>query len=99
MTRPGYQQWRLRLRDFHAERAGAILRDAGYDDATIARVRSLIRKEALKTDADAQTLEDVVDLAGLHLRCRRCGLGGVVGTAVVTTLRADLLLTCHGDPS
>lgn len=66
MTRPGYQQWRLRLRDFHAERAGAILRDAGYDDATIARVRSLIRKEALKTDAEAQTLEDVVDLVFLE---------------------------------
>ena len=56
------QQWRSRLRDYHAERAGAILRDAGYDDATIGRVRSLIRKEALKTDAEAQTLEDVVAL-------------------------------------
>jgi hypothetical protein len=66
MTRPGYQQWRLCLRDFHAERAGTILRDAGYDDATIARVRSLIRKEALKTDAEAQTLEDVVDLVFLE---------------------------------
>ena len=66
MTRAGYQQWRLRLRDFHAEVTGAILRDAGYDDATIARVRSLIRKEGLKTDAEAQTLEDVVDLVFLE---------------------------------
>jgi hypothetical protein len=62
MTRVGYQQWRMRLRDFHAEVAGAILHDAGYADATIARVRSLIRKEALKIDAEAQALEDVVDL-------------------------------------
>ena len=66
MTRAGYQQWRLRLRDFHAELAGTILRDAGYDDATIARVGSLIRKEALKTDAEAQALEDVVDLVFLE---------------------------------
>ena len=66
MTRVGYQQWRVRLRDFHAELAGAILRDAGYDDATIARVGSLIRKEALKTDAEAQALEDVVDLVFLE---------------------------------
>jgi len=66
MTRAGYQQWRVRLRDFHAELAGAILRDTGYDDATITRVRSLIRKEALKTDAEAQTLEDVVDLVFLE---------------------------------
>jgi len=66
MTRTGYQQWRMRLRAFHAELAGAILRDAGYDDATIARVGSLIRKEALKTDAEAQALEDVVDLVFLE---------------------------------
>jgi hypothetical protein len=66
MTRAGYQQWRLRLRDFHAERAGAILREAGYDDATIGRVGSLIRKERLKADAEAQTLEDIVDLVFLE---------------------------------
>jgi hypothetical protein len=66
MTRVGYQQWRVRLRDFHAELAGSILREAGYDDATIARVGSLIRKEALKTDAEAQALEDVVDLVFLE---------------------------------
>ena len=62
MTRVGYQQWRTRLRAFHADLAGAILRDAGYGDATIARVSSLIRKEALKTDTEAQALEDVVNL-------------------------------------
>lgn len=66
MTRAGYQQWRVRLRDFHAGLAGGILREAGYDDATIARVGSLIRKEALKTDAEAQALEDVVDLVFLE---------------------------------
>jgi len=66
MTRVGYQQWRVRLRDFHAELAGAILRDADYDDATIARVRSLIRKESLKSDGEAQTLEDIVDLVFLE---------------------------------
>ena len=46
-TRAGYQQWRATLRDFHADRAGGILRDVGYDDATIARVRALIRKEKI----------------------------------------------------
>ena len=66
MTREGYREWRSRLFDFHAERAGAILREAGYDDATAGRVRSLIRKEALKTDAEAQVLEDVVALTFLE---------------------------------
>jgi hypothetical protein len=65
-TRAGYQQWRTRLRDFHADRAAAILRDVGYDDETIARVRALIRKERMKSDAEAQALEDVVALVFLE---------------------------------
>jgi hypothetical protein len=66
MTRAGYHQWRNQLRDFHAELAGAILDEVGYEGATIARVASLIRKEALKTDAEAQALEDVVALVFLE---------------------------------
>ena len=66
MTRPGYHQWRTRLRDFHADLAATILREAGYDETIVARVRSLIRKEALKTDPEVQALEDVVDLVFLE---------------------------------
>ena len=66
MTRAGYYQWRNRLRDFHAELAGEILTEAGYDDGTIARVASLIRKEALKADSETQALEDVVALVFLE---------------------------------
>ena len=66
MTRAGYHQWRNRLRDFHAELAARILAETGYDAATIARVASLIRKEALKIDSEAQALEDVVALVFLE---------------------------------
>jgi hypothetical protein len=66
MTRAGYHQWRTRLGQFHAQVAGEILHEVGYDDATIARVRSLIRKEHLKQDPDAQTLEDVICLVFLE---------------------------------
>lgn len=66
MTRPGYHQWRTRLRDFHAEIAESILKDVGYDEDTIARVRSLLRKERLQQDAEVQTLEDVVVLVFLE---------------------------------
>ena len=66
LTRAGYQEWRARLRDFHADRAAAILREAAYDDATIARVRALIRKERIKSDREAQALEDVVALVFLE---------------------------------
>jgi hypothetical protein len=64
--RAGYIRWRTTLYDFHAERAAEALRAAGYDDVTIERVRSLIRKENLKSDADAQTLEDVICLVFLE---------------------------------
>jgi hypothetical protein len=66
MTRAGYHQWRTRLRDFHAELAEAILAQVGYDAAAITRVCALIRKEALKTDAEAQALEDIVALVFLE---------------------------------
>jgi hypothetical protein len=66
MDRIGYLQWRKRLNNFHARMAGDILRDVGYDEATIARVGSLLKKEALKADPEAQALEDVVDLVFLE---------------------------------
>jgi hypothetical protein len=62
MTRIGYNDWRTRLRDFHAELAAGMLREVGYDEAMIGSVRSLLRKEGLKSNADAQALEDVVAL-------------------------------------
>jgi len=66
MDRIGYLQWRKRLNNFHARMAGDILRDVGYDETTIARVGSLLKKEALKADPEAQALEDVVDLVFLE---------------------------------
>jgi hypothetical protein len=64
--RAGYLRWRTTLYDFHADRAAEVLRDVGYDDAMIERVRSLIRKQHLKTDPEAQTLEDVICLVFLE---------------------------------
>src|SRR5262249_50206672 len=66
MTRAGYHQWRARLRDFHADAVAPLLRESGYDDPMIARVRSLVRKEGLKRDPEAQALEDVVGLVFLE---------------------------------
>lgn len=62
MTRPGYHQWRKELRNFHAATASAVLHEVGYDAETIAQVSSLIRKEDLPANREAQTLEDVVVL-------------------------------------
>ena len=63
--RDGYRRWRTDLARFHAETAGEILRDVGYDDATIGRVQALLRKERLKADPEVQLLEDVACLVFL----------------------------------
>jgi hypothetical protein len=64
--RKGYKQWRTRLMQYHAELATGVLTEVGYDDATIARVDRLLRKQGLKRDPEVQTLEDVVCLVFLE---------------------------------
>ena len=66
MDRIGYLTWRTTLGKFHAEQAAAILREIGYDEPTIGRVASLLRKERIKSDSEAQTLEDVICLVFLE---------------------------------
>jgi hypothetical protein len=66
MTRMGYHKWRTSLYSFHADTAAEILRQIGYDDATIARVRSLLRKEKLNSDPQMQRLEDIACLVFLE---------------------------------
>jgi hypothetical protein len=66
ITRAGYHQWRTFLYSFHADTAAEILRKVGYDDAAIARIRSLLKKEKLKSDPEMQMLEDVVCLVFLE---------------------------------
>jgi hypothetical protein len=65
MTRAGYHQWRSTLARFHADEAGRILRDVGYDEATVGRVQALVRKEKLRTDPETQALEDAACLVFL----------------------------------
>src|SRR5262245_41082033 len=64
--RTGYLRWRTDLQKFHAEQAGNILHEVGYDETLIARVQSLLRKQRLKQDPETQTLEDVACLVFLE---------------------------------
>ena len=66
MDRTGYYRWRIRLYDFHAETAGRILAEVGYDEATIAEVQNLLRKRELKSNPQTQLLEDVACLVFLE---------------------------------
>jgi hypothetical protein len=57
--RVGYLKWRKDLQGFHARRIGDIMVAAGYDAGDVERVGALVRKERLKSDPDAQMIEDV----------------------------------------
>jgi len=62
MDRNGYLQWRTNLYKFHADTAGRLMQEAGYDDATIERVKKAVGKRGLKVNPETQMLEDVTSL-------------------------------------
>jgi hypothetical protein len=64
--REGYLRWRTHLYGVHAETAGRLLAQAGYDEATTGRVKSAVAKKMLRADPEAQLLEDVVALVFLE---------------------------------
>ena len=60
--RQGYLKWRTDLYKYHADTAGGLLAQAGYDEEDIERLKRAVGKRALKVNADTQLLEDVIDL-------------------------------------
>lgn len=68
MTRKGYRDWREALGRFHAGTAAEVLARVGYDARTVARVEQLLRKERLRTDPEARTLEDAACLVFLEVQ-------------------------------
>jgi Domain of unknown function (DUF4202) len=63
--RSGYIAWRNAAKRRHAERVSEIMAACGFDEEKIARAGALVRKESLRSDAEAQTLEDVACLVFL----------------------------------
>ncbi|HXE37791.1 MAG TPA: DUF4202 domain-containing protein [Azonexus sp.] len=66
MTKPGYFAWRTGLYKFHAETAGDLLLQAGYDAAMVEQVKAAVGKQGLMTNPDTQLLEDVSSLVFLE---------------------------------
>jgi limonene-1,2-epoxide hydrolase len=67
--RAGYLRWRRDLHGQHARELGVVLGDAGYDETTIARVQSIVRKDGLARAGehdDVQVLEDALCLVFLE---------------------------------
>ncbi|QDH79212.1 DUF4202 domain-containing protein [Echinicola soli] len=65
MDRKGYLMWRTKLKKFHGELAGQLMKEHGYGEAAIQEVDDLLNKRRLKTDPTVQVLEDVVCLVFL----------------------------------
>ncbi len=61
----GYLRWRKEESLAHATLAGEILARAGYDEE-VKQVQSLIKKERIKHDPEAQLLEDTACLVFLE---------------------------------
>jgi len=64
--RAGYLRWRTALRKQHAAEVAELLREVGYDGATIERVRAIVNKEGLGTDPAVQVHEDALCLVFLE---------------------------------
>lgn len=64
--RVGYLKWRSDLGKFHAKTAGELLQIAGYEAEIIERVKQIIQKQRLKSDAEVQTMENALCLVFLQ---------------------------------
>jgi hypothetical protein len=64
--RRGYNEWRRACRIHHAHLVAEIMRAHGYDEAAIAHVGALIRKEQLKKDPESQALENIAAIVFLE---------------------------------
>ena len=62
LGKPGYFAWRTGLYQFHAETAGSLMQQAGYNAAMIAQVKAAVGKQGIKTNPDTQMVEDVSGL-------------------------------------
>jgi hypothetical protein len=66
MDRAGYLRWRTDLKQFHARRAGEILRETGYPEEMITRVQDLNLKKRFPADPESRVLEDALCLVFLQ---------------------------------
>ena len=65
-SRIGYLTWRSDLAKFHARKTSEILQNLNFDTNTIEKVKELNLKKGIKTNPEAQTIEDVLCLVFLE---------------------------------
>ena len=68
MTRSGYLKWRNDLKQFHADKAGEILRETGYPEEIVSKVQALNLKRNFPKDPASRVLEDALCLVFLQFQ-------------------------------
>jgi hypothetical protein len=68
MTRAGYLRWRNDLKQFHARTSAEILRESGYGEEMIEKVRDLNLKKNFPAEAESRILEDALCLVFLEFQ-------------------------------
>jgi hypothetical protein len=66
--RDPYLKWRKDLALHHAAIAGRLMKEAGYGEETLDRVKQIILKQRIKVDPDVQTMENALCLVFLELQ-------------------------------
>lgn len=66
MDRAGYLRWRTTLYRFHADQLEPMMKVEGYPGGDIQSMRGLVEKRGIKTNPEAQILEDVICLVFLE---------------------------------
>lgn len=64
----GYLDWRRNLAVFHADKSTAIMKEVGYGQDQIDRVRQFLLKKKIKVDREVQTLENALCLVFLEFQ-------------------------------
>ena len=87
--RAGYLRWKRDQRTRHGRDIGVLLAGVGYDEATIATVQALVRRESLAADPGAQAVEDVACLVFLETQLAEVA-GKLAHEHLVQVLRKSL---------
>jgi len=66
--RTGYLDWRRDLAVFHADKSTAIMKEVGYGQEQIERVKQFLLKKRIKVDKEVQTLENALCLVFLEFQ-------------------------------
>ncbi len=66
MDKVGYHAWRNALKARHGELLAEIMREVGWPEADVERAGQLVRKERIKRDPEAQSVEDCASLVFLE---------------------------------